>query len=100
MGTSSKVTGWGQRSGRYIGGCNVSAFFQEDGIREHEDTELGCRPSAIHPLKGQNDRPANRLDASMDAVVPAPRSTAGKELLAGAPGGQTQDNTAAMSATW
>lgn len=29
-------------------GCNVSAFFQEDGIRERGDTELGCRQNAIH----------------------------------------------------
>lgn len=103
MGTSSEVTGCEQRSGRYIGGCNISAFFQEDGTREHEDAELGRRPSAIHLLKRQNDRPTGqqftyKYGCSCTCTTPIP--TAGKELLPGAPGGQTQDDTAEMPATW
>ena len=103
MGTSSEVSGCGQRSGRYISGCNISAFFQEDGIHEHEDAELGRQPSAIHPLKRQNDRPTGqqfmyKYGQSCTHTTPFP--TAGKELLTGAPGGQTQDDTAEMPATW
>lgn len=41
---------------------------------------------------------ANRLDASMDAVVPHTPLHSSKSSLLG-PGGQTQDNTPAMSAT-
>lgn len=99
VGTSSEVTGWGQRSGRCIGGCNVSAFFQ-DGIREHEDTELGWRLSATHPPKRQNDRPTGQqFKDKSDTVVLTLPPTAGEELLTGASGGQTQGDVAEMPAT-
>lgn len=46
------------------------------------------------------DQPANSLKTNLDAVVLALPPTAGKELLIGASGGQTQGDVAEMPATW